>query len=421
VSARSKLLRNRAFVLLFAAQLVSLLGSGATTIGLALFAYRLAGATEATALVGNALMLRILAFLLFSQPAGVLADRWPRKRILVAADLGRAAILGFLPLASAIWHVYVLVFVLNALTAFFTPTFEATIPAVVAEEELVAALGLSRIATDVEALAAPAVAAAIVAGVGVDGVFWFDGATYLASAVLVLFAALPGSGERTTTTLSWRELARDLGLGTRIVLREPSLRQAILMSFAEATAGAGAIVVTVALVRNVLGRGETAVSLVMAAVGAGSALTALALGRLTGRYERAVGPRELHGARHVWGRRALLAGGVCMAAALLPIASAPPLVVVAALWALLGAGQALVAIPGSTLLAEHTSRDERGRAYAAHFALTHACWLITYPALGHAAVSWGPTRTLTAAGAVCLGVTAVAALARTGDPRHSHE
>jgi NRE family putative nickel resistance protein-like MFS transporter len=420
-SARSKLLRHRAFVLLFAAQLVSLLGSGATTIGLALFAYRLAGATEATALVGNALMLRILAFLLFSQPAGVVADRWPRKRILVAADLGRAAILGLLPLASTIWHVYALVFVLNALTAFFTPTFEATIPAIVAEEDLVTALGLSRIATDVEALAAPAVAAAIVAGVGVDGVFWFDGATYLASAVLVLFAALPGPGERATPR-SWRGFAGDLSLGTRIVLREPSLRQAILMSFAEATAGAGAIVVTVALVRNVLGRGETAVSLVMAAVGAGSALTALALGRVTGRYERAhSGPRELHRARHVWGRRALLTGGLCMAAALLPIASAPPLVVVAALWALLGAGQALVAIPGSTLLAEHTTPDERGRAYAAHFALTHACWLVTYPALGHAAVAWGATRTLTAAGAVCLGVTLLAALARTGDPRHSHE
>jgi NRE family putative nickel resistance protein-like MFS transporter len=149
-------------------------------------------------------------------------------------------------------------------------------------------------------------------------------------------------------------------------------------------------------------------------------LTALALGRVTGRYERGVRPSELHGARHVWGRRALLAGGLCMAAALLPIASAPPLVVVAGCWAVLGAGQALVAIPGSTLLVEHTTPDERGRAYAAHFALTHACWLVTYPALGHAAVSWGATRTLAAAGAVCLGVTALAALARTGDPRHSH-
>lgn len=114
---------NRTFVLLFAAQLISLLGSGATTIGLALFAYRLAGAEEATALLGNALMLRILAFLVFSQPAGVLADRWPRKRILIGSDLLRAGLLGLLPFATAVWHVYVLIFILNALTAFFTQAY----------------------------------------------------------------------------------------------------------------------------------------------------------------------------------------------------------------------------------------------------------------------------------------------------------
>lgn len=420
VSPRTRLLRNRAFALLFSAQLVSLLGSGATTIGLALFAYRLAGATEATAIVGNALMLRIVAFLLFSQPAGVFADRWPRRRILIASDVLRAALLGVLPLASAVWHVYVTVFVLNALTAFFTPTFEATIPSVVAEEDLVTALGLSRIATDVEALASPVLAAAIITFVGVDAVFWFDGATYLASALPVACVALPTRHEDAKPPLSIGGFLGELGAGTRIVLREPSLRQAILMSLAEATAGAGAIVVTVALVRNVLARGETTVSLVMAAVGVGSSLTALALARATGRYERSVEPSALHGARHVWGRRALLAGGVCMTLALLPVWLKPPVAVVAALWALLGAGQALVAIPGSTLLAEHTTDEERGRAYAAHFALTHACWLATYPALGHAAARWGATPTLTIAGAACLGVTMLASLTRAGDPKHSH-
>ncbi|MBX3233622.1 MAG: MFS transporter [Labilithrix sp.] len=411
--------RNRNFALLFAAQIVSLLGSGATTIGLALFAYRLAGRDEATALVGNALMLRILAFLVFSQPAGVLADRGSRKRILIASDVLRAALLAFMPFVTAVWHVYVVVFLLNALTAFFTPTFEASIPAVVAEEDLVRALGLSRIASDVEALASPVVAAAIVAFVGVDGVFWFDAATYLGSALLVGLVALPKANAR-DQRMSFRGFVRDLGVGMRIVLREPSLRQAILLSFAEATAGAGAIVVTVALVRNVLGRGETAVSLVMAAVGVGSSMMALALGRVTGRYERRVAPNEVHAARHRWGRRALLAGGLCMSAALLPIALGPPLIAVAALWSILGAGQALVAIPGSTLLAEHTSQAERGRAYAAHFALTHACWLVTYPAMGHAAVRWGAPTALTAAGATCLVVTVLAAIVRPADPRHSH-
>jgi len=61
----ASLLQNRNFSLLFSAQVISLTGSGVTTVGLALFAYQLTGGQSATAVIGNALMFRILAFLLF--------------------------------------------------------------------------------------------------------------------------------------------------------------------------------------------------------------------------------------------------------------------------------------------------------------------------------------------------------------------
>jgi MFS transporter, NRE family, putaive nickel resistance protein len=66
--------------------------------------------------------------------------------------------------------------------------------------------------------------------------------------------------------------------------------------------------------------------------------------------------------------------------ALLPGLMVPGLGVLLLLWALNGAGQALVAIPSLGLLADHTQPEERGRGYAAHFALTHLFWLFTYPA-----------------------------------------
>jgi len=91
------------------------------------------------------------------------------------------------------------------------------------------------------------------------------------------------------------------------------------------------------------------------------------------------------------------------------------------LWILNGAGQALIAISSSTLLAEHTVAEGRGRAYAVHFALTHACWLITYPAVGHAAAKWGAPATFTAAGFVCLLVTIAARVFGRDVPRaHTH-
>jgi len=420
---RSSLWRNRDFRLLFGAQIISLMGSGVTTVGLALFAYQLTGGTSATAVIGNALTLRILAFLLFSQPAGVIADRVSRKKILIAADILRFGLLALFPFITTVWQIYALIFAINAVTAFFTPTFEASIPEVVGDEQYVQALSLSRVAVDVEAVAAPALAGVLVALFGVRYVFWFDAFTYLVSALLVIVVTMPHVA-KDRTPLSFQVFLSEITHGTRVLLREPSLRQALTLSLAEATAGAAAIVATVSYVRDVLGRGETAFAFVMAGLGLGSSLAAILLGRATGRYEQGIRDKAvLHGRRHAWAARALIAGGVVLGLILLPDVLKPSLIIFSFLWMLNGAGQALIAIPSSTLLAEHTKEDERGRAYAAHFALTHACWLITYPVVGHAAARWGAPMTFTTAGVVCLLVTVAAmALGRGADDgAHTHE
>lgn len=238
--------RNRSFLALFSAQVISLLGSGVTTIGLTLFVYELAGSSTATLVIGQALMLRILAFLLFSQPAGILADRTNRKRILIAADVGRLVLLSLFPFITATWQVYAMIFTINALTAFFTPTFEATIPEIAGKQSYVQAVSLSRVAGDVEAMVGPALAGLLVALLGIRWVFWFDASTYLVSAVLVAAVAIP---KLTTISppFSARSLLTEITEGSRILLREPALRQALLFSLAEATAGAAAIVLTVDL------------------------------------------------------------------------------------------------------------------------------------------------------------------------------
>lgn len=292
---------------------------------------------------------------------------------------------------------------------------------VVGSEQYVSALSLSRVSTDVEAVAAPALAGLLVALLGVRWVFWFDAFTYLVSALLVALASIPYVA-KVQTPLSLRNFLSEITYGTRVLLREPSLRQALTLSFAEATAGAAAIVVTVAYVRDVLARGETAFAFVMAGLGLGSSFTAIALGRVTGRYEHGVKRKDvLHGRRHQWAAHALVMGGVLLGAILLPGALKPSLIIFSLLWMLNGVGQALIAIPSTTLLAEHTFEEERGRAYAAHFALTHACWLITYPAIGHAAARLGPPVIFTAAGVMCLLVTAIAfALGRGVQGAHTH-
>lgn len=273
-----------------------------------------------------------------------------------------------------------------------------------------------------EAVAAPALAGLLIAWLGVKWVFWFDAFTYLVSALLVASVAIPRLA-KARVPLAWRTFLSEISYGTRVLLREPSLRQALLLSAAEATAGAAAIVATIVYLHDVLHQGTTTFALVMAALGMGSTLGAILLGRLTGRYEFGMpDPAVLHGRRHRWAARALIGGGVLLGVVLLPGVLQPPLVVFGLLWLLNGTGQALIAISSSTLLAEHTFAEDRGRAYAAHFALTHACWLLAYPAIGHAAASLGTPLTFTLAGGVCLAITGIAHRLGPGQQQpHRHE
>jgi MFS transporter, NRE family, putaive nickel resistance protein len=172
-------------------------------------------------------------------------------------------------------------------------------------------------------------------------------------------------------------------------------------------------------VRDELHRGGGSFAWAMVAVGVGSSLAALLLARIAGRTRaRSSNPAESHLAVHRWGRRSLILGGAALSLSLLPGVLVPGLGLLLLLWGLNGAGQALVSIPSMTLLAEHTAAEERGRAYAAHFALTHLFWLLTYPAVGYLARGIGTPRTFGLAGAFC-GVLTLAALAiRT--PHRSH-
>ena len=393
------LLRNPRFLRLFVAQAVSLAGSGITTVALALLVHDIAGPLAAAAILGQALTLRILAFLLFSQPAGILADRMNRKYLLVAADLARFVLMAAFPFIGSVWQIYLAVFLVNTLTAFFTPAFESALPEI-AGDSYTKALAFSRVALDMEAMVGPALAAILVSVMGLHWVFLIDAATYLVSATLVMSVDIP---LRAQTVLPRDSLWTQLSHGTRVLLRVPAIRQALLMSLVEAIAGACAIVITVVYVRDVMSGSTLMFTLIMVALGVGSSVAALLLSRRTSYLEHgATNARELHLIRHRWASKSIFIGGAVAVFSLIWGFLRPPLGAFAGLWALNGAGQALIAIPSSTLVAEHTSEDERGRAFGAHFALTHASWLVAYPLAGYLASGIGPGPAFSVLGVACF-------------------
>jgi len=390
------ILRNRTYRRLLAAQVAALLGTGLATVALGLLAFDLAGG-DAGIVLGTALALKMVAYVTLAPVAAAAAARLPRRAVLVGLDLIRAAVVLGLPFVTEVWQVYVLVFLLQAASAGFTPAFQATIPDVLPDErDYTAALSLSRLAEDLEQLLSPVLAALLLTLVSFPLLFGGTVAGFLASALLVAATALParqaapeGRGFRAETTR-----------GLRIYLATPRLRGALALEFAVAAAGAMVFVNTVVIVKSALGLGDSAVALALAAFGAGSMLAALILPRLLG---------PLSDRSAMTGGAALMVAGV---GAGWLVASLPALL---ALWAVTGFGFSLTQTPVGRLLVRSARPEDRPAVYAAQFALSHLCWLLAYPLAGGAGAALGLTATF--ALMTALGVAGLLAALRAWPAR----
>jgi MFS family permease len=180
------LLRNRSFRLLWSGQLVSSFGDALTSLALLLTAQRLTGSTTAVAATAVAIA---LPQLLVGLPAGVLVDRWSRRRVMIGSDLARAVlVLGFLAVGTAdrLWLLYALAFVQSAVGTVFNPARAAFVAELLPAERLLPAnslLEMSRVVAGVAGTSAAGVLASTRTDLGV--VFVVDSVTFLTSAALI--------------------------------------------------------------------------------------------------------------------------------------------------------------------------------------------------------------------------------------------
>lgn len=380
-----KVLANRTYRHLFAAQVIALVGTGLATVALGLLAYELAGA-NAGAVLGTALAIKMIAYVTVAPVAAAFAERLPRRAMLVSLDLVRAAVAVLLPFVSEIWQVYVLIFVLQSASAAFTPTFQATIPDVLPEEsEYTRALSLSRLAYDLESVASPMLAAALLTLVSFHSLFAGTVVGFLASAALVISVVLP-----TPKPTQRRGIYERTTRGLRIYLATPRLRGLLALSLAVSAGGSMVIVNTVVLVQDQFAMSQRETALALGAFGAGSMVAALALPVLLDRIPD---------------RPAMLAGAAVLAAGLFAGPAAGSYGLLLPLWLVLGLGYSLAQTPSGRLLRRSAQPEDRPALFAAQFALSHACWLLTYPLAGWLGATVGMTTAF-----VALGATAAVAI-----------
>lgn len=386
-------LRNRTYRHLFAAQAIALVGTGLATVALSLLAYDLAGAS-ASAVLGTALAIKMVAFVGIAPVISAFADRIPRRTLLVSADLIRGGVALALPFVTAVWQIYVLIFLLQAASAAFTPTFQATIPEVLpAERDYTRALSLSRLAYDLESLFSPVLAAGLLTVISYNWLFFGTVLGFLASAALVVSVFLPKPAPVHRSGGAFAKAT----YGARLFGAAPQLRALLALNLSVAAAGAMVIVNTVVLVRDHLDRGAGDVSIALGAFGAGSMAVALLLPRVLDRLgDRTVMLPAAVALFLVLGAfTAGLAAGVLSWTWLLIS------------WALLGAATSAALTPIGRLIRRAVTSADLPAAFAAQFSLSHVAWLVTYPLAGWLAVSAG----MAAAAGVLSGIGFVAAVA----------
>lgn len=397
-----EVLNNRAYAQLFTAQIVALVGTGLLTVALGLLAFDLAGG-DAGIVVGIALTIKMLAYVGAGPVLIALTSRVPRKALLIAADVLRAAVALLLPGVTEVWQIYVLIFLLQCASATFTPAFQSVIPEILPDErQYTRALSLSRLAYDLEALASPAIAAALLTIVSYSNLFFGTVAGFVLSAALVLATRFP-----TITTDAPSPFLERLTRGVRVFARHAELRALIALNLAVAAPTAMVIVNTVVLVQDDLGRAQADVALLLAAYGAGSMVIALALPRLLDRLAD---------------RTVMLLGAATVSVALVVVAidlvgADPNWPLLLGLWAVLGAGNAAILTAAPRLLRRNATTAERPAVFAAQFSLSHACFLITYPLAGLLGAALGlATTALLLAVTAAVAVVAAAALWKTSAP-----
>jgi MFS family permease len=272
-------LRLREFRLLWTGMTVSLLGDGIFLVAMAWQAYDLWNAPAALSLIGIAMTIPMIAFLL---PAGVLSDRLDRRSLMLCADAGRAAALAVLAALAltgvlTFWELMGIVAVYSVGTAFFMPAFEAIVPDIVPAADLPAANSLDQFVRPIALrLGGPALGGVLVAGLGAGTAFAVDAASFVVSAAAVFLIRPPAHVRSEHVDSSWKAVKE----GFEFVRRRVWLWGTLLSAAIAYLAFMGPTEVLLPyIVKNDLHASAGDLGLVFAAGGVGAIGAALIMGQ----------------------------------------------------------------------------------------------------------------------------------------------
>lgn len=394
-------LRHRNFRLYFCGQMISLAGSSMQTIGQAWLVLKLTHSPIQLGLVGA---LQALPILLFSLFGGVLADRWPKRGVLLVTQC--AAMLQALALwllitsgAIAVWQLYLLAPLLGLTSSLGRPASRAFIVEMVAREDVPNAVALNSSLGTIARIVGPGLAGVIIAASSVTTLFLLNALSFLpVVAALALMRShelhsQPASESSSTARqTTWQSLREGIGY----VWQAPATMHVILVVGFVLLFGSNFNVVLPLFATDTLHQGARAYGFLSAATGLGALASAL---WLAWRERRTT-------------IRGLLLGMLAFAAleaafALTPI-YIPSLVLIAGV----GFAETTFATQAITLLYALTPDRLRGRVMSVQVVLFDGSVPLGYMLLGWLSAALGVSRALLVGAALCLLVAGVGWLSR---------
>lgn len=383
-------LQNRNYRLFFAGQLVSLVGTAMQVVAQSWLVLTL---TNSGVALGVTAALQFVPMLVLGIWGGVVADRFDKRRVLIATQVAAgllALVLWLLVVtgAVALWMVYVLAFLLGLVTVVDLPTRHAFVIEMVGDDEVPNAVGLNSAVFNTGRLVGPAVAGVLIAGVGVASCFLINAISY----VPVIAGLVAMRSEELFREAPVAAGPGPVRAGLRYVWSTPQLRSTILLVAVIGAFGLNFVVILPLLARFTLGGGPRLYGALSSAMALGSVVGALVIagrGRPT--------------------RRLLLGGAGAFGILTMVAAAAPTPLAVGLTLVPTGAALMLFLATANATLQLTSDTAMRGRVMALYGLVFLGSTPVGGPLMGWISEQWGARAGLAAGGAVSLAAASVAA------------
>ncbi len=269
---RSSLWHNRDYLLLWCGQAISAVGSSVSELAFPLLVLAMTGSPAQAGIVGA---LNALPASLFSLPAGVLVDRWNRKRVMLFCEVGRTLSLASIPLALALGHLTVYQLCINALlegtlAVLFGLAYMSSLGQVVSNEQLSSAIAQEELLEGTTALCGPSLSGLLFT-LGHFLPFVTDAISYVTSIVTLLFIRTPFQGERMAQR---PHLLVEIRTGMLWMWQQPFLRSMTLF-MAVAAFCAGGQTLTIIVLAQQRGASPVVIGFIFAIGGVGEIVGSL--------------------------------------------------------------------------------------------------------------------------------------------------